>query len=99
MLRSSALVGIIFPPSIIAAAVVGAAAGGGIGHAMGGMSRGDAKELGAYLDEGQAALVVIGKSRVQEQLDKVLTRAEKSEEREIDADGKELAKELNALPA
>ena len=51
------------------------------------------------LDEGQAALVVIGKSRVQEQLDKALTRAEKSEEREIDADGKELAKELDALPA
>ena len=94
-----ALVGIIFPPSIIAGAIVGAAAGGGIGHAMGGMSRGDAKELGEYLDEGEAGLVVIGKSRVQEQLDKALTRAEKSEEREIDADGKALAKELNALPA
>ncbi len=65
----------------------------------GGMSRGDAKELGEQLDEGQAALVVIGKSRVQEQLDKALTRAQKSEEREIDADGKELAKELNALPS
>jgi uncharacterized membrane protein len=94
-----ALVGIIFPPSIIGAAVVGAVAGGGIGHAMGGMSRGDAKELGEYLGAGQAALVVIGKSRVQEQLDKALTRAEKSEEREIDADGKELAKQLNALPS
>jgi uncharacterized membrane protein len=94
-----ALVGIIFPPSILAGAIVGAAAGGGIGHAFGGMSRGDAKELGDYLDAGQAALVVIGKSRVQEQLDKALTRAEKSEEREVEADGKELAKELNALPA
>ncbi len=94
-----ALVGIIFPPSILAAGIVGAAAGGGIGHAMGGMSRSDAKELGEKLDEGQAALIVIGKSRVQEQLDKALTRAEKSEEREIDANGKELAKELNALPA
>ena len=30
---------------------------------------------------------------------KALTRAEKSEEREIAADGKELAKELNALSA
>ena len=70
-----ALVGIIFPPSILGAALVGAAAGGGIGHVMGGMSRGDAKELGEHLDEGQAALVVIGKSRVQEQLDKALTRA------------------------
>ncbi len=94
-----ALVGIIFPPSIIGAAIVGAAAGGGIGHVLGGMSRKDAKELGEHLEEGQASLVVIGKSRLQEQLDKALTRAEKSEEREIDADGEELAKELNAQPA
>jgi uncharacterized membrane protein len=94
-----ALVGIIFPPSILGAALVGAAAGGGIGHVLGGISRGDAKELGEQLDEGQAALVVIGKSRIQEQLDKALTRAQKSEEREIEADGKELARELNALPS
>lgn len=92
------LVGIIFPPSIIASAVVGAAAGGGIAHAMRGMSRGDAKDLGEHLDTGQAALIVIGKSRLQEQLDKALTRAEKSEERQIEADGKQLAKELDALP-
>ena len=94
-----ALVGIVFPPAILGAALVGAAAGGGIGHVMGGMSRSDAKELGDYLNDGEAALVVIGKSRVQEQLDKALTHAEKTEEKEIDADGKELAKELNALPA
>jgi uncharacterized membrane protein len=94
-----ALVGIVFPPAVLGATVVGAAAGGGIGHALRGMSRKDAKELGQQLDDGQAALIVIGKSRVQEQLDKALTRAEKSEEREIEADGKELAKELNALPA
>jgi uncharacterized membrane protein len=93
-----ALVGIIFPPSILGAAIVGAAAGGGIGHALGGMSRKDAKELGERLDDGEAALVVIAKSRVQEQLDKALTHAQKTEEREIQADGKELAKELNALP-
>ena len=94
-----ALVGVVFPPAILGAALVGAAAGGGIGHVMGGMSRSDAKELGDYLDTGQAALVVIGKSRLQEQLDKALTHAEKTQEKEIDADGEELAKELNALPA
>ena len=59
-----ALVGIIFPPAILGSALVGAAAGGGIGHAMGGISRSDAKQLGDYLNDGQAALVVIGKSRV-----------------------------------
>ncbi len=94
-----ALVGIVFPPAILGSALVGAAAGGGIGHVMGGMSRSDAKELGDYLDAGQAALVVIGESRLQEQLDKALTHAQKTQEKEIDADGKELAKELNALPA
>jgi len=93
-----ALVGVVFPPAVLGSALVGAAAGGGIGHALGGISRGDAKELGQQLDDGQAALVVIGKSRVQEQLDKALKRAQKSEEREIDADGTKLAKELDALP-
>ena len=94
-----ALVGIIFPPSIIGAAVVGAAAGGGIGHVLGGMSRGDAEELGEQLAAGQAALIVIGRSRIQEQLDKALSRAQKSEERQIDADGEKLAKELDSLPS
>jgi uncharacterized membrane protein len=94
-----ALVGIVFPPAVLGAAVVGAAAGGGIGHALGGMSRKDAKELGQQLDDGQAALIVIGESRVQEQLDKALTRAQRSEEREVDADGEELAKELNKVPS
>ena len=94
-----ALVGIVFPPAILGSALVGAAAGAGIGHAMGGIPRSEAKELGDYLNSGQAALVVIGKSRVQEQLDKALTHAEKTQEKEIEADGDELAKELNALPA
>jgi uncharacterized membrane protein len=94
-----ALVGIVFPPAVIGSALVGAAAGGGIGHAMGGMSRKDAKELCAHLDDGQAALIVIGKSRVQEQLDKALTRAERSEEREIDADGETLERGLDGMPA
>ena len=46
------------------------------------------------MDDGQSAVVVIGESRVQEQLDKALTRAEKSTEKEIDADSKEFEQEL-----
>lgn len=91
-----AVVGIIFPPSVLGAAVVGGVGGGVIGHLRGGMSRGDAKELGELLGDGQAALVVVGESRLAEQLDKALTRAEKSIEKEIDADSKELEKELRA---
>lgn len=89
-----ALVGVLFPPSVLGAAVVGGGAGGVIGHLRKGMSRSDAKELGDLLDEGQAALIVIGESRLREQLDKALTRAEKTIEKEIDADAKELEHEL-----
>ncbi len=89
-----ALVGVLFPPSIVGTAAVGGLVGGIGGHLHGGMSRGDAKELGELLDEGQAALIVIGESRVQEQLDKALTRAEKSIEKELEADSKQLKQEL-----
>jgi uncharacterized membrane protein len=89
-----AVAGILFPPSILGAAAVGGVGGGVIGHLARGMSRGDMKELGELLDEGQAALVVVGESRVQEQLDKALTRAQKTIEKEIDADSKELEREI-----
>ena len=47
------------------------------------------------IDAGQATLLVIGASRVEEQLDKVLARAEKTVEKEIDVDRKEFKKELD----
>lgn len=89
-----AAIGILFPPSIIGAAAVGGVVGGVAGHLRRGISRGDAKELGDLLEGGEAALIVIGESRVEEQLDKALTRAEKSLEKEIDADSKEFRREL-----
>jgi uncharacterized membrane protein len=91
-----AMVGILFPPSLIGAAAVGGLVGGVAGHLRRGISRGDARELGDLLQGGQAALIVIGESRVEEQLDKALARAEKSIEKEIDADNKEFKRELDA---
>ena len=91
-----ALVGLIFPASVVGAAAVGGLAGGLGGHFKSGISRSDARELGEMLDEGEAALVVIGESRVEEQLDKALTHAVRSFEKEVDADSKEFEKELEA---
>ncbi len=90
-----ALVGVLFPPSILAGAAVGGVVGGVGGHFRKGLSRGDAKELGETLEAGEAALVVIGESRVSEQLDKALTHADKSVEKEVDADGKDFKAELD----
>jgi uncharacterized membrane protein len=89
-----ALVGLVFPPALIGSAIVGATAGGLIGHLEGGMSRSDLKELGDYLGENEAALIVIAEDHVQEELDKRLTRAAKTMEKEVDADPKEVEKQL-----
>jgi uncharacterized membrane protein len=89
-----AVIGILFPPSVLGAAAAGGVIGGVAGHLRRGMSRGDARELGELLEDGEAALIVIGESRLEEQLDKALTRAEKSIEKQIDADQDELRREL-----
>jgi uncharacterized membrane protein len=93
-LAVGALIGVVFPPSVLGAATLGAIAGGVGGHLRKGMSRGDAKELGELLDEGEAALIVIGESRVEEWLEKTLARAEKTIEKEIEADNEEFKREL-----
>ena len=90
-----AAVGVLAAPAIVPAALVGGVIGGLGGHFRKGIPRADAKELGDLIEEGQATLLVIGESRLEEQLDKALTRAEKSIEKEIDADSKEFKRELD----
>ena len=82
-----ALVGIIFPPSIVVGAAVGATVGGVSGHLWKGMSRSDVKEFGDIIDQGQAALIIVGESKLQEAVDKAALKAEKH-----------VAKELNVSP-
>jgi uncharacterized membrane protein len=91
-----AVVGLLFPPALIGTAAVGAGAGALIGHFARGMSRDDMKELGDQLESGEAALVVVAESRVREQLDKDLTRAQRTVEKQVDADRAELERELKA---
>lgn len=91
-----AVAGILFPPSIIGGAIVGGAAGGVVGHLWRGMSRGDLKDLGEGLDEGSAAVVVIGESRIDEQIEKATKRARKVLEKQIDADAEELKRQIDA---
>lgn len=89
-----AIAGILFPPSILAGAIVGGAGGGVIGHLWRGMSRSDLKDLGEGLDEGDAALVVVGESKLDELLEKATRGARKVIEKEIDADAEQLKREL-----
>jgi len=85
-----AVIGILFPPSIIGTAIVGSAVGGVSGHLWRGMSRSDVKELGDVIDLGQAALVVVGDSKVEQALDKATLKAEKHVAKELDVSTKDI---------
>jgi uncharacterized membrane protein len=85
-----AVVGILFPPAIIGTAIVGAAVGGVGGHLWRGMSRADVKELGEIIDDGQAALLIVGESKVQQAVDKAALKAEKHVAKELDVSAKDV---------
>jgi len=87
-----AVVGILFPPSLIATAAVGAAAGGVGGHLWRGMSRADVKEFGEIIDDGQAALVIVGESKLQQAVDKAGLKAEKHVAKELNVSSKDVDK-------
>jgi uncharacterized membrane protein len=81
-----ALVGILFPPSIIGSAIVGAAIGGVSGHLWKGMSRADVKEFGDIIDSGEAALVIVGETKIEAYLEKLELKATKRATKELELD-------------
>jgi uncharacterized membrane protein len=85
-----ALVGILFPPSIIGSALVGGAVGGVSGHLWKGMSRSDVKELGDLIDNGEAALIVVGESTIQAAVEKAELRAQKHIAKELKVSSKDI---------
>ena len=80
---AGAVVGLLFPPAVVGSALVGAAVGGVSGHLWRGLSRADVKEFGEIIDAGQAALVIVGESTLQDALDKAELRAEKRVAKEL----------------
>lgn len=100
---ATGLVAALFPAvalgsGLLAGAVgSGAAAGALAGHAVGGMSRGNLKELGELLDPGEAGLVVIAATDVGARVENAITSAAKVLKKELKADQKALEKELKAL--
>src|SRR4029453_9218091 len=70
-----AVVGILFPPAIIGTAVVGAAVGGVGAHLWKGMSRADGKEFGDIIDDGEAALIIVGETTIEDAVNKAVKKA------------------------
>jgi len=106
---ATGLVVVLFPFAAIGGGLVAATTGGGAllgalaGHAAAGMSRGDLKELGEQLDNGQAGLVVVAVSDMEAKVDQAMKKAQKIEKKElkadtnaIEADAKEAANDESA---
>ncbi len=93
---ATGLVIALFPAAAIGGGLLLATTGGGAllgavaGHAAAGMSRGDLKDLGESLDEGEAGLVVVAVSDMEAKVRSAMKRAQKIEEKQLKADQKEI---------
>jgi len=76
---AGAVVGLLFPPLLVADVALGALAG----HLWGGMSRADMRDLGELLDEGEVALVVVAEVEREGSLTKEFKRASRMMHRYI----------------
>ena len=89
---ATGLVIVLFPAAAIGGGLLlgttgaGALLGSLAGHAAAGMSRGDLKDLGESLDEGEAGLVVVAVSDMQAKVRSAMKRAQKVEEKQLKAD-------------
>jgi uncharacterized membrane protein len=96
---ATGLVIALFPAAAIGGGLLlGTTAGGAIlgsvaGHAAAGMSRGDLKDLGEALDDGQAGLVVVGVSDMEAKVRAAMKHAQKVEEKKLKSDQAALEKE------
>src|SRR5918995_73211 len=83
-----ALIGLIFPPSILATSAIGALTGAVIGKFRDGIAQDDLEQIGEALTGDNAALVVVAQDRVTEALDKIGAR--------LDASNKQIESTLSA---
>jgi uncharacterized membrane protein len=95
-LAVGAAIGLIFPPSLLVSGLVGAGAGALIGHLEGGMSRSDLKEIGAMLEESEAALIVVGEATIERGVDEATRRAKKVLKQQVRADAKEIERAIDS---
>jgi uncharacterized membrane protein len=92
----------LFPAAAIGGGLLAATTGGGAalgalaGHAAAGMSRGDLKDLGEHLDAGTAGLVVVAVSDVGAKIDAAMARADKVEQKQLEADTDEIKADAEA---
>jgi len=74
---------------------VGAGAGALAGNLMRGIKRKDIKDIGEMLDEGQAGVILVGFTTIEEGMDRLMKRAAKVMKQEVDAQAEELKAQID----
>jgi uncharacterized membrane protein len=93
---------LLFPPvgiGLVTAGGGGAAIGGVAGHASGGMSRGDLKELGDTLDAGQAGLIAVYEFNLADQVAATIKAANRVISKATDMAADQLAADMKQAEA
>ena len=93
---------VLFPPvgiGIVGAGASGAAIGAVAGHASGGMSRSDLKELGDTLDAGQAGLIVVYETNLADQVAANIKAANRIVSKATDMAADQLAADMKSAEA
>jgi len=93
---------LLFPPvgiGLVTAGGGGAAIGGVVGHASGGMSRGDLKELGDTLDAGQAGLIAVYEFNLADQVAATIKAANRVISKATDMAADQLAADMKQAEA
>ncbi len=98
-LAVGAVLGLVFPVSLLVWGAAGAGLGAVVGHFATGMPRSDIKELGDALDEGQAGIILMGETTMEEGMDHLAKRAAKVLKKEVDVNAEEVKKAIDEAAA
>lgn len=96
-LAVGAVLGLIFPPSIIVSGLVGAGAGAAIGHSLNDVTKDDLKDIGELLENNESAIVVLGELKVEEKIRELTKKSIKEYQKEFNSDVKEYNKYLDEV--
>lgn len=99
-LVAGAVVGIVFPATLVATVIwagAGAAFGGLVGHLASGIPRSDLYEIGAGLDAGEVALVLVTRDPLPVDVSSLLPRARERLERRLGVDPDELQRHVEQI--
>jgi len=92
---AGAVIGILFPPSLLFMTAGGGALGAIIGHVAEGMPRSDIKEIGELLDEGEAGIIFVGEATVDAGVENLMSKASKIMKKEMKADTRAIKNTLD----